>query len=482
MCHLQSAPLSSRAFRHDNDDDAILIVDPVTEWREVLGAAKEKGMKSIAMICNPLTSRGDIAQFIPTPSVLEKAGFDYVVASQVERQDSHVYTGLDVYAAAQRVKQLERGENITVRGVVPLSETGVEYSDLLSAMLGISSHNSLDKVLARRDKALMKEAVGREGLRVAKFSRISNPNDFSKVVRSAGIDYPIVIKTPQGFSSTDVFICRDETVAKSALTTILDSSGNGPDCRPVTFALAEEYIRGEELAVNVIASAGEVTCTDIWLYHKTISDGDSGSPIYDRADMMDPTDSRLAFVVEYAIQVARAVGIMYGAGHIELKADYSSDSNRYVNPCLIEVGARLSGGRKASLSAEVISEWDPFRALIDSHTGNVINLPKSFSIGDKVASHLFLHNTKSSVVTSIEGTEDIASLRTHFAHSILTKVGDRVEPTSDITTSAGFVWLVGSRKEIEKDSDTIKRAFHVTVENSHGDHFGCFSPKVSQDL
>ena len=86
------------------------------------------------------------------------------------------------------------------------------------------------------------------------------------------------------------------------------------------------------------------------------------------------------------------------------------------------------------------------------------------------------------MVTSIEGTEDIASLRTHFAHSILTKVGDRVEPTSDITTSAGFVWLVGSRKEIEKDSDTIKRAFHVTVENSHGDHFGCFSPKVSQDL
>ena len=146
-------------------DDAILIVDPVTEWREVLGAAKEKGMKSIAMICNPLTSREDISRFIPTPHDLEKAGFDYVVASsqQLERQDGHVYTGLDVYAAAQRVKQLERGENITVRGVAPLSETGVEYSDLLSAMLGISSHNSLDKVLARRDKALMKESCWPRG-------------------------------------------------------------------------------------------------------------------------------------------------------------------------------------------------------------------------------------------------------------------------------------------------------------------------------
>mmetsp|Transcript_4062 Transcript_4062/g.11564 ORF Transcript_4062/g.11564 Transcript_4062/m.11564 type:complete len:523 (+) Transcript_4062:1-1569(+) len=463
-------------------DDAVLIIDPVTEWREVLSAVMEKGTKSIAIISNPLSGRDDIARFIPTPSVLKEGGFDHVIdvdAKQGNDLDldlehtARTFAGLDVYAAAQRIKLLEREENLVVRGVVPLSETGVEYSDVLSALLGISSHNSLDRVLARRDKALMKEAVASKGLRVAKFARLDKPNDISAAVKSLGIDYPLVVKTPHGFSSTDVFICKDEAVAISALTAILDGSGGGPDCRPVAFALVEEYIHGEEFAVNVLASAsGGVVCTDVWLYHKTIS-AESGSPRYDRADMMDPNDSKLHVVIEYAIQVACAVGIAHGAGHIELKAVYCPASEHYINPCLIEVGARLSGGRKASLSKEVISGWDPFHALIDSHCGNEVKLPKSFSPRDKVASHLFLQNAQSGVVISIEGTEYINSLETHYAHAILTKVGDRVEPTNDITSSAGFVWLVGSWEDVEKDSAQVKKAFRTNVESSDSDCFRC---------
>jgi len=458
-------------------DDAILVLDPVTEWREVLGATKKKGMKAIAMICNPLSGRVDIARFIPTSYVLKEAGFDHVIGDDEEQRSitttcsrssscsyENVYDGLDVYAAAQRIKLLEREENFAVRGVVPLSETGVEYSDVLSAILGVASHNSLEKVLARRDKALMKEAVKREGLRVAKFARLYRPNDISSVAKGLGIDYPLVVKTPQGFSSTDVFICRDEEGAVSALTTILSGSGGGPDCRPVSFALVEEYIEGEEFAMNIVASAsGGVVCTDVWLYRKTVS---SGSPIYDCADMMDPNDRKLSVVIDYAIQVACAVGITYGAGHIELKAVYCHDSDRYINPCLIEVGARLSGGRKASLTKEVIDGWDPFHALIDSHFGNAVEFPKSFSPGDRVASHLFLQNAQSGVVTSIEGTEEFDSMKTYHAHVLLAKVGDRVEPTHDIATFVGFVWLVGSREDIEEDSARIKKAFHINVDIS----------------
>ena len=45
--------------------------------------------------------------------------------------------------------------------------------------------------------------------------------------------------------------------------------------------------------------------------------------------MIDPNDYKLCETIAYAKKVAKAVGIMYGMGHIELKATYCRERGHY---------------------------------------------------------------------------------------------------------------------------------------------------------
>jgi len=451
-----------RLAQDDTAKDAILILDPSTEWREVLNAIKLKGMAAIAGICNPLEGRDDIAQFMPNEATLREAGFDFVLfnASPTPGGSPSIFNGFDVYSSAQQVKLLEKEKDIKVRSVIPSAETAVEYCDVLASLLGISSHNSLNTVLARRDKAIMKECVADAGLRVAKFARVKQACDVPNVISDLSLQFPIVIKTPQGFSTTDVYICDDENDAMSKVGIIVNGRA-APDCRIPMFALAEEYIGGKEFAVNMMSTADGIECTDAWLYRKEVGEGVAR---YISADMMDPGEKKLEKVVAYAKQVAAAVGILYGAAHLELKASYCEEKKQYINPCMIEIGARLSGGRKTTLTQAVIEGWQPFQALIDAHCGNKVKFPLSFSPGEQHARHLFLPHRLSGRITEIRGADRFESLSTYHSHFLLAKVGDVVERTTDITSFGGFVWLAGPRQAVEDDARAVWETFSFQTE------------------
>eukprot|EP00957_Ditylum_brightwellii_P161229 12276156-Ditylum_brightwellii.AAC.1 len=66
--------------------------------------------------------------------------------------------------------------------------------------------------------------------------------------------------------------------------------------------------------------------------------------------MMDPGEKKLEMIVAYATQVAAAVEIVYGAAYLKLKATYCEEKQQYIDPCMIEFGARISGGRKTTLT------------------------------------------------------------------------------------------------------------------------------------
>lgn len=456
----------SHTSSRDGDDtcttmkDAVLVLDPVTEWREVLNAIKQLGMVALAGTCNPLEGREDMAKFIPDEATLLDAGFDTVLFNSFSSGDGLIFTGFDVYSAAQEIKLFERGNNIRVCGIIPLAETAVEYCDTVAALLGLK-HNPLGTVLARRDKALMKETVANAGLRVCKFMRLKDPSEVPDAVSKLSLHYPIVIKTPQGFSTAHVHICENERIAMDRVEYILRSGASSPDCRTPAFALLEEYIGGEEIAVNMMSIGGDVQCTDIWLYRKSISEGTAR---YISADLLDRDDAKLHQIISYAKKVADALGIRYGAAHLELKSFYCEKSQAYTNPCMIEIGARLSGGRKATLSQAVTEGWHPFRALVESHCGRKVVFPTSFSPGGKHARHLFLPHLNSGKVVKIEGTERFESLSSYHSHFILTKAGDTVDRTTDITSCSGFVWLVGTRATVEADARAVWDTFAIHTE------------------
>ena len=152
----------------------------------------------------------------------------------------------------------------------------MDFSDILGSLLGLTSVNDLGLASARRDKGLMKAAVANAGLRVAKYARLTegNGSDVITAVKELELKYPVVVKTPRGMSTLDVFICNTEEEAVQHASDIIRSVG--PDGRKTQYALLEEFIGGEEFALNLIASPTTprgVQVSDIWLYHKINTDG-----------------------------------------------------------------------------------------------------------------------------------------------------------------------------------------------------------------
>ena len=174
------------------------------------------------------------------------------------------------------LKTIETQQHLRFLAVLPCREAAVDFSDILGALLGLTSVNDLGLASARRDKGLMKTVVANAGLRVAKYARLTDGNgsDVISAVKELELEYPVVVKTPRGFSTVDVFICKNEEEAVQHSSEIVRSVG--PDGRKTQYALLEEFLGGEEFALNLIASpatARAVRVTDIWLYHKVNIDG-----------------------------------------------------------------------------------------------------------------------------------------------------------------------------------------------------------------
>lgn len=63
--------------------------------------------------------------------------------------------------------------------------------------------------------------------------------------------------------------------------------------------------------------------TDVWKYQK------NHWADYETAKNCNPNDPMLREIASYAKQVAHAVGIHYGAAHVELKAQRKEDTLHY---------------------------------------------------------------------------------------------------------------------------------------------------------
>jgi ATP-grasp domain len=421
--------------------NAILLLDPVTEWIPVVQEAKQRNLVIIVVQLSPIPDR--LVHFIPSAKdLLNNGGVRYFMDQR----------NRDCYESVRAVQLLLRKEDLKLQAVIPLSETAVDYADILAAMLDLPYHNPLSLVTARRDKGIMKEAVLRSGIRVAAFSRVHACHEVQTFMEEQYLDFPVVIKTPQGFSTTDVFICTDIQQISDALTSIVGRMG--PDGRTVSEALVEEYIDGTEFAVNMIAFQGNITITDVWKYSKT------EKARYCQADICNPNSEELFHVIEYCKRVAFAVGIRFGAAHVEVKAELDYDGV-YVDPCMIEIGARLSGGRKASMTqASLNGEWNPFSALIDVHSGILPSFPEDF-VPKQFVRHIFLPVENSGYVEDI--SLDTSKLKTLHSYVMIVQKGDFIEETTDITSCAGFIWLVGQNIDVEEDTQFVRENFAIVL-------------------
>jgi len=436
--------------------NAIVLLDPkIPDCNYLVTSARKRGLMVVGVVRGS-NREGSASALYPTAEALLEVGMHQVYEPPVGAK-------FDVVECAANLKTIESQQNLRFLGVVPCREAAVDFSDILGALLGLAVVNDLGLASARRDKGLMKVAVANAGLRVARYARLTagNGEDVASAVEELELEYPVVVKTPRGMSTLDVFICDNEEEAKVATSKIVRSVG--PDGRKTQYALLEEFIGGEEFAVNLIASPTTprgVQVTDIWMYHKIQA---NGAMINTYQEMLDPHDRAYASLVRYAEGVARAVGVKYGVAHCEIKAKYDTKSGRWVDPVMIEIAGRLPGGRKSILAEICVPGWHPFEAMVDAHCGFPVRMPPSFR-PTKKAVHCYVPSDRAGVLKSIEG-EDFDRLKTHYDHLLLAEVGKPIKRATDLTSFAAQVWLVGDdAEEVKCDVMRARDEFKVEVE------------------
>lgn len=223
-----------------------------------------------------------------------------------------------------------------LEGVIPWDEEHVVLGADLGDHLGLG-WNSRKTIERCRDKYLMKAWLRRHGKARINASAVVDDKEGAFAFLEQVGRWPLVVKPTAGSGSSDVYFAtsRDELLR---------------DCQRVMQAgsgkvLLEEYIGGKELAVNgIVDKNGDVLITDIWHYDRRESHGVPN--LYYQTFKIPTFDPLFGQVANYAGQIVEGLGLRRTPIHMEVKVDDRG-------PCLIEIGARLSGGNLLVLGSKL---------------------------------------------------------------------------------------------------------------------------------
>lgn len=217
--------------------------------------------------------------------------------------------------------------------VVPDSEFGVAFADLLSERLGLPTNGTAGSA-ARRDKYVMVEKIKAAGLRGARQLLVTGAAELEEWHRELG--GRIVVKPLSSAGSDGINYCDTPEQAVRAYEGLV-----GTDdifSLPNDTVVAQEYLAGPEYALNMVSRDGEHHVCDIWTSTHITANG-----VLDLCDgmvLLPYEGERLDEVVHYAERVLDALDIRHGPAHVQLKMTPSG-------PCVIEVAARMGGGSTA---------------------------------------------------------------------------------------------------------------------------------------
>jgi biotin carboxylase len=349
----------------------------------------------------------------------------------------------DPQDALQRVKETA----YKIEGVFAGMESGVEMADHLAHALHLPG-NPIELSQARRDKYEMREAIRKAGLSCPDFRRCYTERDLWEFAGSH--EFPLVIKTPKGAGTNNVFVCETVEELNERFAQILSS----PDYMGAMakFALIEEYIDGPEYIVDLFSDGENIHVTDVWLYEK----GKPGGPKNLCWSCMTLDPKEIPGVVEYAIEAAKALRVERGASHAEIKNDPRK------GPVLVELGARLAGAGIPPLLRKA-TNFDLYSGVLSVFTGRKPQVPEEITI-QKSFAIVFGVSFEEGEVVAIEGIEEIRKLPSYLKHVLHAKAGDTIQKSVDMKTTPLFVYLAHKDPaQLKRDVDAVHRLFHIKI-------------------
>ena len=367
----------------------------------------------------------------------------------------------DVYAKSFRPQDFEHilvadGEDLDdliaslkklePRCILTGCESGVELTDRIGPVVLPELSNLPARSQARRHKGEMAEALrdaGVPSMRQICTNSIAEVADW--IEREALQGHDLVIKPPKSASTDGVFKVQAGGNWREKFLMLLGSVNRLGITNDKL--VVQEYLYGDEFAVDTVSYAGEHSVASICRYRKV--DNGPFMAIYDRMDWMAADFPEAGVLRAYAIQVLNAVGMRYGTSHIEIMMTE-------LGPRLIEIGARPHGGGHPQFCRHATGDSQVHRIARSFAESGLSRLDYELKTHLTV---VFLLCRRGGHVTNRAALDAIQDLRSHHFSKIHIQQGDLLEPTQDLFASLELGFVALSHKDpdlIAADTETIR--------------------------
>ena len=343
--------------------------------------------------------------------------------------------------------------------ILPGSEKGVRLATRLSHDLNLLG-NSYENIDAMTLKDKMQERIAKHNLRSIKGKLVTTLQEAIEFYDSENLK-KVLIKPNFSAGSSSVKISSDrEEFINNFKALLNDYNCYGHENNEL---LIQEFIDGEEYIVNTVSCEGHHKVTLIWKYSKVKTS--DGSIIYDIMETVDELSLGEAEMIEYAYNVADALGVKYGPVHGEYMIDEKG-------PVLIEVNCRPCGGTLPPEYLDRISGQHETDSILDAYLK-----PSLFHEKRKQPYRLYAKGAIKDFIVPHDLTADSTSihyiaekLESHYktAFEEISLSGKSFIKTKDLMSSCGLIYLVNEdyyalQKEIDFLHDIEKNAFSLIL-------------------
>lgn len=368
---------------------------------------------------------------------------DFLAAASLLRLDAIVATDANAgFEGATGHVEVDLGDPVAAASaiastvpdadaVVAVDDGGVEVAAAAAAQLGLG-HNRPEAVALTRDKLAMRRALGVADVAQPRFAPAA-PGQVAEIAGSIG--FPVVVK-PVGLSASRGVIRVDGSRAagraESRIRSILAAAGRNPD----ETLLVEEYVPGEEIAIEGLLVDGDLEVLAVIDKPDPLE-----GPFFEETMFVTPS-RHPGHIQEAAIALVQeattSLDLQIGPVHAEVRIPSDGPVK------LIELAARSIGGLCGrSLTFGLLGE-----SLESMILRNALGGPGGRGHAQpRAGGALMLPIPASGVLTGVEnvqGARDIAGID---EVTITVVNGRRVEALPEGDRYLGFVIASGSTPE-----------------------------------
>jgi hypothetical protein len=252
--------------------------------------------------------------------------------------------------------------------------------------------------------------------------------------------FRVVVKPYRGVASDGVSLCRSIEEVKVAFSALLNTPKYGGG--KLDKVLVQEFLEGDEYAIDTVSSQGEIKILAVWKYRKMPK---NNAPfVYQVSELVDAVDEHgnLLEVCDYCLKALEALNVIWGPTHTEIKM--TTDG-----PMMIEVNARWHAQDFCPITRRCLG-YDALVSTIDAYIfpTEFAQIPLFPVARKKYGMIIHLISVVQGKIISIHHIDVIKSLPSYLSIELSYEINDDIVLTTDIRTDSGYVLLYNENDDI----------------------------------